>query len=260
MDKIIIRREGPVGHIVFNNPERHNAVSFEMWKAFSAGLRDLEADEAVRILVISGAGEKAFVSGADISKFEDERAEAKAIADYDAATNDAYLSLLAAEKPTIAMIQGYCIGGGMNLAACCDFRIVSDRASFAIPAAKLGIGYDYSRVKRIVDLVGHSFAKEIFFTGRRFSAQEAYEMGLVNRVVPHESLLGEVEVLCVTIAENAPLTIRAIKFSANQAVRDPESRDLEKAYSLVQDCYVSADYAEGRRAFVEKRKPRFTGA
>lgn len=259
MDKIVVRRAGPVGHIVFNNPERHNAVSYEMWKAFSEGLSDLAGDADIRVVVISGAGEKAFVSGADISKFESERAEAAAIAEYDEATNDAYVGLLATAKPTIAMIQGFCIGGGMNLAACCDFRIVSDKASFAIPAAKLGIGYDYSRVKRIVDLVGHSFAKEIFFTGRRFSAAEAYEMGLVNRIVAHDALGAEVETLCAMITANAPLTIKAIKFAANQAVLDPASRDLAAADRLVQDCYASEDYAEGRRAFMEKRKPRFQG-
>ncbi len=258
-DRILVRRDGPVGHIVFNNPERHNAVSHDMWLAYAQGLASLAEAEKIRVVVISGAGEKSFVSGADISKFESERAQAEAVAEYEKATSAAYENTLNYAKPTIAMVQGYCIGGGMNLAACCDFRIVSEKASFAIPAAKLGVGYDYARVKRIVDLVGPSFAREIFFTARRFSAREAYEMGLVNRVVAHEALAGEVGTMCETIAANAPLTIRAIKHSVMQTLHDPQDRDLETAARLVEDCYRSDDYAEGRRAFMEKRKPQFTG-
>lgn len=258
-DKILVSRKGSVGHIVFNNAERHNAVSHDMWLAYARGLASLSEAADIRIVVISGAGEKSFVSGADISKFETERGQADAVAEYEKATSAAYENTLDFAKPTIAMVQGYCIGGGMNLAACCDFRIVSEKASFAIPAAKLGVGYDYARVKRIVDLVGHSFAKEIFFTGRRFSASEAYEMGLVNRVVAHEALAEEVEAMCVTIAANAPLTIKAIKHSVMQTLRDQQARDLETAARLVDDCYRSEDYAEGRRAFMEKRKPQFKG-
>ena len=258
-DKMIGRKADGVGWMVFNNPERHNAVSLEMWQAAIRIIEDFLADDSVRVIVVCGAGEKAFVSGADISKFEDERAEAEAVKRYDEATEAVYSGLLNAPKPTIAMIQGYCIGGGANLAVCCDLRICSDNARFAIPAARLGLGYGYTRVRRLLNLIGPAFAKEIFFTARQFTAEEAKAMGLVNRVVPQAELEPYATDYARRIAENAPLTVGAIKRIVGEALKDPAERDLALCDRLVRECFESQDYAEGRRAFMEKRKPVFTG-
>jgi enoyl-CoA hydratase/carnithine racemase len=258
-DKMIAEKADGLGWIVFNNPERHNAVSLDMWLAAIEMVGDFVKDDAVRVIIVRGGGEKSFISGADISKFDDERAEAEAVARYNEATETAYTDLLNAPKPTIAMIQGYCIGGGANLAACCDLRICSDNARFAIPAAKLGLGYDYPRVRRIMNLIGPSFAKEIFFTARQFSAEEAAAMGLVNRVVPYTELSTYVTEYAKTIAGNAPLTVKAIKSAVAEALKDPDDRDLALCERLVRDCFESEDYAEGRLAFKEKRPPVFKG-
>ena len=258
-DKMIAHKADGIGWMTFNNPERHNAVSLEMWEAAIDIIADFARDDAVRVIVVRGAGEKSFVSGADISKFEDERAEQDAVKRYEAATEGAYSSLRAMPKPTIAMIQGYCIGGGANLAVCCDLRICSETAKFAIPAAKLGLGYGYARIRRLLDVVSPSFAKEIFFTARQFTAEEAQVMGLVNRVVPHADLESFVTDYARQIAQNAPLTVTAIKRIVAEALKDPAERDLALCDRLVRECFASEDYAEGRRAFAEKRKPAFKG-
>ena len=187
-DKMLSRKEGGVGIVTFNNPERLNAVSLDMWEATKRILDDFAADTSIRVVVLTGAGGKAFVSGADISKFESERANLEAARAYGAKSDAAYTSIYEFPKPTIAMIRGYCIGGGLGLATCCDLRIASDNSKFAVPAAKLGLGYGYVGLKRLVDIVGPSFAKEIFYTARQFDTQEALAMGLVNRVVPSDQL------------------------------------------------------------------------
>src|SRR6266576_5749000 len=192
-DKMLARKDGGVGYVIFNNPERHNAVSLDMWDATSRILDGFANDEEVRVVVLTGAGGKAFVSGADVSKFESERATLEATRRYNATVEQAYAGVQQFPKPTIAMIRGYCIGGGLGLATCCDLRICSDNSRFAVPAAKLGLGYGYGGLKRLIDVVGHSFAKEIFYTARQFNAQEAYDMGLVNRVVPAAELEGAVK-------------------------------------------------------------------
>jgi enoyl-CoA hydratase/carnithine racemase len=258
-DKMISRKADGFGWMIFNNPAKHNAVSLDMWLAAMDIMADFVADDAVRVVIIAGAGEKSFVSGADISKFDDERAEAEAVARYNDATEGAYQAVLTCPKPTIAMIQGYCIGGGANLAICADLRIAGEKARFAIPAAKLALGYDYPRVRRVMDLVGPAYAKEIFFTARQFTAEEALGMGLVNRVTPQDELEARTVEIAGQIAENAPLTIRAIKQSVREALKDESARDLALCDKLVRDCFASADYAEGRKAFAEKRKPVFTG-
>lgn len=258
-DKMIAEKGEGLGWIVFNNPERHNAVSLDMWLDAIEIIEDFVKDEAVRVIIVRGAGEKSFISGADISKFDDERAEAEAVERYNEATETAYTGLLNAPKPTIAMIQGYCIGGGANLAACCDLRICSENARFAIPAARLGLGYDYPRVRRIMNLVGPSFASEIFFTARQFSAEEVASMGFVNRVVPFAELTTYVADYAKKIAANAPLTIKAIKRTIAEALKDPGERDLALLDQLVKACFESEDYAEGRLAFKEKRNPEFKG-
>jgi enoyl-CoA hydratase/carnithine racemase len=258
-DKMLSRKEGRVGYMIFNNPERHNAVSLEMWDAASRIMDGFAKDDDVRVVVITGAGGKAFVSGADISKFESERASEAATARYNETVAKANDALYDFPKPTIAMIRGYCIGGGLGLAVCCDLRVCSDNSKFAIPAAKLGLGYGFAGIKRLSDLVGPSFSKEIFFTARQFDAAEAQTMGLVNRVLPAEQLEDYVKGYADTIGGNAPLTVNAVKFIANQTVADEGKRDLKRCAALVKQCFDSKDYIEGRRAFMEKRKPAFTG-
>src|SRR4029077_14896743 len=202
---------------------------------------------------------KSFVSGADISKFESERSSQDATKIYNAAVAKANESIYEFAKPTIAMIRGYCIGGGLGLAVCCDLRVCSDNSKFGIPAAKLGLGYSYPGVKRLSDLVGPSFAKEIFFTARQFDAEEARVMGLVNRVVKPDELETYVKNYAETIAANAPLTVKAEKFIVNETVRDESKRNLVRCQELVDACFASNDYTEGRRAFMEKRRAKFTG-
>jgi len=258
-EKMLRRKDGRVGYVIFNNPERHNAVSLDMWAQTSRILEDYANDEEVRVVVLTGAGGKAFVSGADISKFESERASEEAVAAYDAVTEGAYTKMLDLPKPTIAMIRGYCIGGGLGLAVCCDLRICSDNSRFAVPAAKLGLGYSYAGLRRLTDLVGPAFAREIFFTARQFGTEEARTMGLVNRVVPETELESYVKDYAETIAGNAPLTVKAVKYIVGEVMKDESKRNLTRCTELVEQCFASQDFIEGRRAFMEKRKPAFTG-
>jgi enoyl-CoA hydratase/carnithine racemase len=259
-DKMLARKDGKVGYLTFNNPERHNAVSLEMWEAAEGFLDDFRSDDNIRVVVVTGAGSKAFVSGADISKFENERATKEASERYNAAVDRAYNAFYNFPKPTIAMIRGYCIGGGVGLALCCDMRICTEGSKFAVPAAKLSLGYRYDPLKKLVDVVGPSFAKEIFFTARQFTAAEAQTMGLVNRVLPDGELESYVRNYADVIAANAPLTIDSVKFIVAQTVLDESKRDLKKCEEMVQACFASNDYKEGRKAFMEKRKPLFTGS
>jgi enoyl-CoA hydratase len=258
-DKMLSRKESGVGYVTFNNPERHNAVSLDMWAATKAILDGFAADNDVRVVVLSGAGGKAFVSGADISKFESERATLEAVRAYNVKSDGAYISIAEFPKPTIAMIRGYCIGGGLGLATCCDLRIASDNSRFAVPAAKLGLGYGYNGLKRLVDIVGPAFAKEIFYTARQFDAQEAVAMGLVNRVVPSAELETYVKGVTDMICANAPLTIKAVKVTVGEVLQEDSKRNLARSSELVEQCFASRDYTEGRTAFMEKRKPVFTG-
>ncbi|HEX3858008.1 MAG TPA: enoyl-CoA hydratase [Pseudolabrys sp.] len=259
-DKMLSRKEGKVGYLAFNNPERHNAVSLDMWEAAEGFLADFRNDNNIRVVVVHGAGGKAFVSGADISKFEKERSSQEGIDRYNAAVDRANNAFYTFPKPTIAMIRGYCIGGGVGLALCCDMRICSEGSKFGVPAAKLGLGYRYDGLKKLTDLVGPSFAKEIFYTARQFTAAEAQVMGLVNRVLPDAELETYVKDYADVIAANAPLTIDSVKFIVGQAVADESKRDLKKCDDMVQACFASKDYTEGRKAFMEKRKPVFTGS
>jgi len=259
-DKLLSRKDGGVGIVTFNNPQRHNAVSLEMWEATKHALDTFAADDAVRVVVLTGAGDKAFVSGADISKFASERASLEATRAYDLKTAAAFNSVYEFPKPTVAMIRGYCLGGGVGVASCCDLRICSDNSVFAVPAARLGLGYGMAGLKRLVDIVGQSYAKEIFYTARQFDAQEAYAMGLVNRVAPAAELESYVKSITDMICANAPLTIRAVKFTVGEILKDESKRDIGRANAMVDECFASRDYVEGRTAFMEKRKPVFTGS
>src|SRR5262245_54690500 len=258
-DKMLARKEGRVGTMTFNNPARHNAVSLEMWQAGTRILEDFAKDEDVRVVVVTGAGGKAFVSGADISKFESERATREAVERYNAIGQAFYASLANFPKPTIAQIQGYCIGGGLNLAIGCDLRFCTEGSRFALPAAKLGLGYGYVGLKRFIDTVGPAYTKDIFFSARQFGAAEALAMGVVNKVLPEAELGGFVKEYAATIAGNAPLTIAAVKQSAIEALKPESQRNLKLIADLVARCFASQDYIEGRNAFMEKRKPKFTG-
>ena len=258
-DKMLARKDGGVGIVTFNNPERLNAVSLEMWEATKRILDGFAADDDIRVVVLTGAGGKAFVSGADISRFESERANLEGARAYGAKSEAAYASIYEFPKPTIAMIRGYCIGGGLGLATCCDLRIATDNSRFAVPAAKLGLGYGYAGLKRLVDVVGPAFAKEIFYTARQFDAQEALTMGLVNRVVPSAELETSVKNITDMICANAPLTIKAVKYTVNEIVREDSKRNVARTTEMVEKCFTSNDYNEGRAAFMEKRKPAFTG-
>ena len=260
IEKMLSRKEGGIGYVIFNNPERHNAVSLDMWEAASRFLDNFRNDKSIRVVVLTGAGGKAFVSGADISKFEEERSDEKAIARYNKAVDQAYTAVYEFPKPTIAMIRGYCLGGGVGLAVCCDLRICSDNSRFAVPAAKLGLGYGYTGIKRLSDIVRPAFTKEIFFTARQFDATEAQAMGLVNRVVPKDELETYVRDYAAMIVGNAPLTVDSVKYIVGEAVKDESERNIARCTELVNQCFASNDYAEGRKAFMEKRKPAFTGA
>jgi enoyl-CoA hydratase len=258
-DRMIAEKEGGIGWITFNNPAKHNAVSKDMWDALADIVEDYNADESIRVIVLKGAGEKAFVAGADISRFEDERASEAAIKAYSDSVSRGYDAVLTSPKPTVAMIRGYCIGGGTGIAVCCDIRICSDDAQFGIPAAKLGLGYGYHNIRKLVDVVGPSAAKEIFYTARRFSAEEAKDMRLANRVVPAAELESYVREYAERISGNAPLTIKSVKATVGEIMKDPDDQDLELCKRHYDECFDSEDYVEGRRAFMEKRKPAFLG-
>ena len=259
-EKMLSRKEGSVGYVIFNNPERHNAVSLDMWQAAGEMLDDFREDSNIKVVVVTGNGGKAFVSGADISRFEKERSNEDAVKHYNKVVEKSYAAFHEFPKPVIAMIRGYCIGGGMGLATCCDIRIATEGSKFAVPAAKLGLGYAYPGLKRLVDVVGPSFAMEIFYTARQFTAAEALAMGLVNRVVPDGELESYVQNYADIIAGNAPLTIKAVKAVVSEMMKDESNRDLDRAQAAVDACFKSRDYEEGRKAFMEKRKPVFTGS
>jgi enoyl-CoA hydratase len=258
-DKLLVEVTGQVATVTFNNPGKRNALSVEMRAALPGLLKALNADGDVRVIVMTGAGDKAFASGADISEFGEQRTSPAARASYDkawAAVNDAWASL---DKPVIAMIRGFCMGGGLLTALQADIRIASDDSQFGIPAARLGLGYAVSGVTTLMNLVGPAWTAEILFSAVRFTAAEALRMGLVNRVVPADSLRDTVLSLADSIARNAPLTVAAAKAAIREVGRPDARRDLARVDAMVEACFQSADYLEGQRAFAEKRPPAFTG-
>ncbi|MCP3459033.1 MULTISPECIES: enoyl-CoA hydratase [unclassified Bradyrhizobium] len=257
--KILKSSTDGVGVIIFNNPDKRNAMSLEMWEGFGEALTSLRDDDAVRVVILRGAGGKAFVSGADISQFEKQRHNAAASEDY-AKRSAAQRALLADyPKPTIACIQGFCLGGGMQVAMLADIRIAAASSQFGIPAARLGIAYGYDGLRHLVSLVGPSWARLLMYTGMRIDAAEALRIGLVERVIPDDELWGETMAIAKTISENAPLAIKAAKITISQVLKDESQRDMDAIKAIGTACMDSEDFREGRQAFMEKRKPQFRG-
>ena len=260
MPKLLLEKDGPIGWIVFNQPEKRNAVSQEMWQQMPEHVGDLAADDAIRVVILRGAGEQAFVAGADISQFKDRRRNMADEEEYRRISAQGQEALARLGKPLLAMIHGYCVGGGVGIAITCDIRIAADDARFGIPAARLGLGYHYRGMEKLMTLIGPAYTKEIFFTARTdFGAQDALRMGLVNQVVPRAELLGYTREYAQRIARNAPLTLRSAKTTVEQLLRPPAERDLALLDKLLADCFNSQDYQEGVRAFSEKRHPQFQG-
>ena len=248
-----------VGVITFNNPAKRNAMSLDMWEGLGNALIELRDNDDVRVVIMVGSGDKAFVSGADISQFEKVRHNAAASEEY-SKKSDAQRALLANyPKPIIACIRGFCLGGGMQVAMAADIRIASDNSQFGIPAAKLGIAYGYDGLRHLVSLVGPSWARLIMYTGMKIDSAEALRIGLVDRVSPDADLWDATMEIARTISGNAPLAIKAAKITIAQVIKDPDKRDMNAVKQVGTDCMDSADFREGRQAFMEKRKPKFTG-
>jgi len=258
-EKLIARKDGAIGWVIFNNPEKRNAMSLEMSEATAAAMESYAKDPEVRVVIMRGQGDKAFISGADISQFKERRSNAEQVKAAEAISERTNKAIRECPKPVIAMIRGYCMGGGLGTAVVCDLRIASDDSRFGVPAAKLGVGYRFNGIRRLSELVGPSFTAEIFYTGRQFSAQEALQMGLINRMLPAAELEKYVLDYAATLAGNAPLTIAAVKRSLIELRKDPADRDLDLCQRMVDACFASEDYVEGRNAFMEKRKPVFKG-
>ena len=259
MAELITRREGAVATVLFSNLPKMNAMTFDMWTAVPKVLAELDADPSVRVIVVAGDGDKAFISGADISQFEKLRGTAEAQAAYNKAVEAAYLAPIVCSKPVVAKLRGICIGGGLGFAAACDIRIASDNTIFRMPAARLGLGYSPSGVKRFMNVLGAANTLDIFVSARKFDAKEAQRMGFVSQVHPVAELDAKVAEYVKMIAENAPLTVAAAKFAVVQGLKDAADRDMATAIKMVQTCFASEDHKEGRKAFMEKRTPNFVG-
>ncbi|MBV9118937.1 MAG: enoyl-CoA hydratase/isomerase family protein [Acetobacteraceae bacterium] len=248
-----------VGTVTFNQPEKRNAMSIEMWAGLGQILDEFEADPSVRAVILTGAGDNSFVSGADISQFEKNRANADAQAEYERLTSGGRAKLGAFPKPTIARIRGFCLGGGLAIAMQADLRVAAEGSQFGIPAARLGIAYGFDGLTKLVQLVGPAHARMILYTAERIDAREAERIGLINKAVPEAELDQVVLGIARRIAENAPLSVRASKVTISEVMNDPGDRDLESVARATAACFDSADYREGRTAFLEKRRPRFQG-
>jgi enoyl-CoA hydratase len=257
--KMLATKDDGIGLITFNQPEKRNAMSLEMWTGLGEILDEFREDDAVRVVILSGAGNKAFVSGADISQFEKSRSNADAQKEYDRQAGVGRAKYAAFPKPVIARIRGFCLGGGLAIAMQADLRIAAVDSQFGIPAAKLSIAYAADSVKRLIDLVGPAHARMILYTGRRIDAEEAERIGLINKMVEDEELNDEVLEIARTIADNAPLSVAASKLTINEMMKDESKRDMEAIRRMSERCFNSADYKEGRTAFMEKRAPRWVG-
>jgi enoyl-CoA hydratase/carnithine racemase len=257
--RLTTRREHGVGWLVLSNPSRLNAITYEMWEAMADAFADFNRDPTVRVVVLTGDGDKAFASGADISQFEEKRSSETAIAAYNRVVDAATQALIDCPKPTVARIRGVCVGGGLALSLNCDLRLCSDDAVFRMPAARLGLGYAFDGILRMVEIIGAANACDLFFSARKFGAAEAHHMGLVNHVYAAGEFDRAFAAYCEVVAENAPLTVAASKRAIREATKDSEHRDLLAVAAMTARCFASRDYIEGRRAFLEKRRPNFSG-
>ena len=254
-----VEKRGAVGWIVFNQPAKRNAINDAMWRGIPPAMGELGGDAGVRCIAFRGSGTEAFAAGADISEFDQVRADGGAVAQYDDLLDRVLHSIQDSLKPTLAMIYGYCMGGGLEIALACDLRYCSASAQFGIPAAKLGLAYNIEGHKRLLETVGHAWAREIMFLGRRYGAEQASAIGLVHRVLPDAELERYVGEVIETLCANAPLSIANTKTILEEYVKSSGTPDAARMQAAIARCAKSADYREGRRAFMEKRKPRFTG-
>ena len=254
-----VEKRGAVGWIVFDQPAKKNAINDAMWRGIPPAMEGFDADAEVRCVVFRGSGTEAFAAGADISEFEKVRSDKSAIAGYDDLLDRVLHSIQGSMKPSVAMIHGFCMGGGLEIALACDLRYSATSGQFGIPAAKLGLAYNVEGHKRLLETVGHSWAREIMFLGRRYPAEQALAMGLVHRVLPDAELESYVNDVIRTLCENAPLSIANTKTLLEEYVKSAGAPDQARMRAAIERCAKSADYVEGRRAFMEKRKPRFQG-
>ena len=257
---LLVEKRGAVGWIVFNQPAKRNAINDAMWRGIPPAMQRFDADPEVRAVVFRGAGTEAFAAGADISEFEKVRSDKGAVAQYDGLLDQVLHSIQDSLKPTVAMIHGFCMGGGLEIAVACDLRYSGASGQFGIPAAKLGLAYNVEGHTRLLETVGHAWAREIMFLGRRYGAEEALAMGLVHRVLPDAQLEGYVNDIIRTLCDNAPLAIANTKTILEEYVKSGGDPDAARMHAAIERCAKSADYIEGRRAFMEKRKPKFKGA
>ncbi len=256
--RLIARKDGAIGTIIISNPAKRNALSFEMWRDFPALLNGFSADPEIRLVVLTGEGEH-FAAGADISQFGEKRSEGEALTQYNETLKNSTNALLDFPKPLIAKVRGACVGGGLALALDCDLRFCSDEAVFLMPAGKLGLGYEFGGIERMVQMIGPSNACDLFFSARKLTAAQAKEVGVVNQIFPKQEFEHAFAEYCSQIAANAPMTLVAAKFAMRQVARPASERDMAKVQALYEACFKSQDYAEGRAAFLEKRVPRFVG-
>jgi len=257
--RLIVEKDGAIGRVKMDNQTRRNAMTLGMWQDLGDAIEDFAKDDNIRVVIVSGEGGKAFCAGADISEFEKNRSSEEGVKIYNEAVERSSELLRTIDKPTIAAIDGFCVGGGFGIATCCDIRICTDDSIFAIPAAKLGLGYRVDGLKPLVDIIGPSYAMELFYTARKFTADEVERMSYANRVLPRDEFDAYIADYASTIAGNAPLTIKAVKVVVKECLKDDSDRDHDLCASIVDECFKSEDYIEGRRAFMEKRKPAFKG-
>lgn len=248
-----------VGWLIIDNEAKRNALSLSMWQALPAAIDELSQNPDVRVIVIKGTGERSFCAGADISEFEETRSDAGKARAYDLINVAAFKAIKHAPKPAVAMIRGHCLGGGLGIALACDMRIAADGSVFGIPAARLGLAYPLEAVSDIIEVIGPVAAKRLLFTASRLTTAHAAQIGLVDQTTPEEDLEAEVEVLCRTMSENAPLTLKATKLAINAIAGGGAAEDMAHAGAAAEICFNSADFMEGRNAFLEKRSPRFSG-
>lgn len=260
MSELKVTRAGLVSTLTISNPAKLNAMSDAMWLSFEAALSEMDRDPQSRVLVVRGEGEKAFVAGADTSQFGDLRNTPEGSAKYNAGVRAAVAAPGRCRKLVLADIRGYCIGGGLALALACDIRIGADNARFRMPAAAIGLGYPPESLRRFVETIGASTTLDIFASARKFGAAEALRMGLLNQLHPLDTMDRVVDDYASMIADNAPLTIAAVKFAVSQFGREPADRDWATAEQMVKACFASADHKEGTRAIAERRVPKFTGS